>query len=383
MEFNNLPQNLADQVFEKEQLWSEVLQAIPEMINLRGIFDKLHARIKAGESVNILFTDIDHTLSLHGKGYSSEETTLSNAATLEVLELLDDNQVVVIPVTGSSWSGTNGSSKNISQRIGDGDLPAVFDVLVTSGGNVATFRNEQGYATEYPYNQYIAELNESFDKTHMLSAAIGLTAEINDSQCNFPFEYVRKTSVELNFPYPKSDKIIYPQDNNAVRDYSYHMYFFAQDAENANHIQRLVNEKLGANYKVVICEEKDHNSSYAKAKSKEWPKKFCLDVALTDKSTPLEYYHGLVTKASNVISERLGKSSKCEIKTFYAGDAGNDWPAFRSSVVDSAVIVGNAAPELTARKEDLICLGKEVHIAAETKKGPHALLAYFKNYFKE
>jgi hypothetical protein len=330
-----------------------------------SIVRKVTASVTLGQPVTILFTDIDGTFT-PAVGSRTEEVMRKQAqAMTEFANLIDQNNYILIPVTGSSMEAGTRQNQSLPNRIAAGEIPEIFDGLVTEGGSKAVIKvpgHDFHYDANYaglvsaqiePFRasvqKYIQITDDLIADITNPASRLGARMKTPSAEAQQLIEQIDKRDWEPSIRIYKQTHI-HPQPGTAPYD-RISLHFYASDLEDRDAIEHAFKTAY-PDLKVVCCEERDFGSEAQALVSGKLPiTKYCLDITPINKETPIELFYAAV----NAITERQNQllSGNSAVKAAYFGDAGNDGPAARSDLISFVGIVGHASEELRRMASEL------------------------------
>lgn len=348
---------------------------LPHHPDYQSIIAKVERGLKRG-LIKILFVDIDATLIL-GTGYSLPEIETSHRNCRQLITRLNQDNVIIIPVTGGHYHHDTSSTASIVSRIKKGFLPRTgnstsgelffVDAYVSEGGAHSIYSDNKGNVLyDEAYRKQVhpesVDYQGLLDVTNRISRFLDTSFPISSYHLEKIIEYDDHAEPFRIFQQPGTEDGTHRLSNKIC----YHFYA-GQITERDIIYTYFKNVMSQYGFEVVCCEEKDANTLARRkfsveADHNDFPLKYCLDIGPFNKGSAVEYFSRYIR---SLISEKHCNAST-RVEVWGCGDSGNDLPLMMSSSVTHAIIVGGASAELLRMKPELISSGKSVY----TEKDP-------------
>lgn len=353
---------------------SDLLKAVPELARYPELAAKIISAFESpARRLDVLFTDMDNTF-IPGTGRTPEQLAEGLRATHRLIDFLEPQPFVLIPVTGSGWSTDTRTTSSVSSRIKSGEIPDYHHALVTDGGMIALGKDAKGaFQIDPNYEEELSVLKDRFNPEGVFDLACLAMDQINvDSFAErelglSPIDFDKIVSLDPSSPR----KRIYLQEHihpdNSVSGSKVCLYFYANSLAERDAIERVFRDEF-RDKAIVCCEERDFNNLRDRSAGAEpMPTKFCLDITPVHKGTPVHYYSELIKRAADALHMKRG-GEELKICTWYAGDAANDLVAARRPEVDRVIMVGGSNQEFLRHADSLARTGKRVYIEPDAHR---------------
>jgi hydroxymethylpyrimidine pyrophosphatase-like HAD family hydrolase len=361
----------------------------PSYQSYKSIEDKVIAGIELGR-IRVLFTDIDATLVL-GAGHHEHEISQSHLDAKRLIASLNEQNAIIIPITGSHFESATTTTTSIKGRIANGILPGVDANTGGSDFYVDAYVSDGGAKAVHS----IVDQQASFDDNYKNSVNPGvidyqrIIGEVLDIRTLIDKQNLASLDWDLIKTYDRhaGEERINLQPGTVRGDHQKSnkiaLHFYAASLEDRDLIESIYNKEMSKyGLKTVCCEEKDANSFARRLpislNEESFPFKYCLDIVPFNKASAVEYFMGYVSHEIAKSALNLNKNRPL-LEVWACGDSGNDFPLLSSSEVTHVVIVGGASKELIRLKDKLEELGKKVYLESDSQRlGPASIIQAIK-----
>jgi hydroxymethylpyrimidine pyrophosphatase-like HAD family hydrolase len=353
-----------------------------------AVYPSIVAKVLSAQNKNlikVLFCDIDATLLL-GTGHSPEEIETSHTVCRELINGLNRDGVIIIPVTGGHFDRDTATTSSILTRIKNGVLPSLgtklnnmtfqVDAYVSDGGAHATYADVSGvHLYDRAYHRHVHPKNLNFENLLTIATRLSQTLCISSPLSINDVEKIKKYDNTVKFLRVFQQPGTEHGTDRESNKIAYH--FYASTLAQRDQIYEAFHIEMEPHgLEVVCCEEKDANTHArrlfsTKADTDGFPLKYCVDISAFTKGSAVEYFADYI-KSLIMSEENLNTP---EIEIWACGDSGNDLPLMMSPSVTHTVIVGGASAELTRMEPQIIEHGKSVYTELDfLRLGPASIV---------